>query len=109
MVQLSWTVSGGTGPYSFAWTPTPPVGDGTSSISGLCAGLWTVLVTDDNGCEITAQFTVSDPVPLDGQLSITDPTCGNVCDGSVYHKCVWRISAVHVLVESCSTYGARNR
>ncbi len=55
----SVTVSGGTPGYSYDWTPGNPVGDGTSSVSSLSAGSYTVLITDANGCMATASATVA--------------------------------------------------
>ncbi|WP_207428043.1 gliding motility-associated C-terminal domain-containing protein [Pedobacter sp. SYSU D00535] len=58
----SVSVSGGTGGYSYEWTPGTPTGDGTSSVSGLTAGEWSVLITDDNGCIKEEKFTITQPV-----------------------------------------------
>ena len=54
------TVSGGLPPYSFTWSPAPPSGQGTANVAGLCAGTWTVDVTDGVGGTATASFTVVD-------------------------------------------------
>ncbi|NND77620.1 MAG: T9SS type A sorting domain-containing protein [Flavobacteriales bacterium] len=48
------TVSGGAGPYSFAWNN----GSLDEDISGLIDALWCVNVTDIFGCETQACFTV---------------------------------------------------
>lgn len=80
------TASGGSSPYTFTWTP---VGTGTvtttsptSTLSGVAAGVFTVTITDSNGCDTTVQITLSDP----GSPSITPTTqsvsCFNSCDGS---------------------------
>ncbi|MFM2337064.1 MAG: hypothetical protein RL115_257, partial [Bacteroidota bacterium] len=47
------TPTGGSGSYTYNWTPGNPTGDGTTSVSGLTAGTWTCTVTDANLC--TAQ------------------------------------------------------
>ena len=49
---------GGITPYSYNWTPGNPTGDGTTSISGLAAGVWTCTVTDGNGCTKDATVEV---------------------------------------------------
>ena len=63
MVQLTVEVSGGSGIYSFAWNgpdgfssteQNPEIGPVTSA----SAGVYTVTVTDGEGCERTAQTTV---------------------------------------------------
>lgn len=50
----SVAVSGGTAPYSYAWSN----GGTTASISGLAAATYTVTVTDANGCTASASATV---------------------------------------------------
>ncbi|MEZ4793371.1 MAG: hypothetical protein R2783_07900 [Gelidibacter sp.] len=53
--SLSVSVTGGTPPYEYLWSPN---GETTSSISGLSPGLYSVTVTDSNGCEATAEFII---------------------------------------------------
>jgi hypothetical protein len=48
-------VSGGTEPYSFEWS----TGDTTQNLSGLDAGLYTVIVTDSLGCTKTKNINLS--------------------------------------------------
>ncbi len=55
----SVSVSGGTPAYTYDWSPGSPTGDGTSSISSLSAGSYSVQVTDANGCQITRSVTVA--------------------------------------------------
>ena len=57
----SVTTSGGTAPYSITWQPG---GMTTSPISGLVAGLYTVTVTDANGCTANSQVQVGSQVGL---------------------------------------------
>ncbi|GGG54224.1 DUF7507 domain-containing protein [Bizionia arctica] len=53
--SLSVTVSGGTPPYTYLWSPG---GETTNAISNLSPGTYFVTVTDDIGCESTAEFIV---------------------------------------------------
>lgn len=54
------TVSGGTGPYEFTWLVNGnPFTTGTEDLSNLRKGLYSLLVSDANGCENT--FTVNLP------------------------------------------------
>ncbi len=66
--------SGGTSPYSYAWSN----GDSTQTITGLAAGLYTVTVTDANGC--TDEQVVEVPPPF---CAITTSVLANpvLCNG----------------------------
>ena len=50
------TVTGGTGPYTYKWTPS---GGTNVTATGLAAGTYTCTVTDKNGCTQTQTATVS--------------------------------------------------
>ncbi|MCB2222201.1 MAG: SprB repeat-containing protein, partial [Bacteroidetes bacterium] len=80
---IDLTVTGGTPPYTYAWTTSdgeiPPGQEDDQDLSGLIAGTYTVTVTDDNGCEDIASITLTqpdillcsiDPFPYD------NPLCG---------------------------------
>ncbi|MDD2412868.1 MAG: gliding motility-associated C-terminal domain-containing protein [Bacteroidales bacterium] len=68
----SVAVSGGNPPYTYAWN------DGmvqtTQTATGLCAGQYTVTVTDQNGITATATATVVNHVP-DVNIGNPDPVC----------------------------------
>ena len=55
------SVFGGTGPYTYLWTPS---GETTSRATGLSAGTYTVTITDHNGCTATARAIVSSSGPI---------------------------------------------
>ena len=74
--------TGGVGPYTYLWSPVPPSGQGTPTASGLCAGPWTVTITDANGCDTTVQFLILEPPPLTQTSSQTNVSCGTNCDGT---------------------------
>jgi hypothetical protein len=72
------TPTGGTGPYTYNWTPGNPTGDGTTSVTGLTAGTWTCTVTDANSCTATRAFTITQPTAL----SVTAASKTNIsCNG----------------------------
>ncbi|MBK7944299.1 MAG: gliding motility-associated C-terminal domain-containing protein [Flavobacteriales bacterium] len=58
--SLSVSVAGGTEPYSFAWSN----GSSSSNLNGLPAGIYTVTITDANGCTATRAFTLEEPNDL---------------------------------------------
>jgi len=65
-------VSGGTGPYSYSWSP---VAGSASSVGALCAGVYTCSVKDANGCVSKQVFTITQPTPLSVKDSAQDATC----------------------------------
>ena len=76
------SITGGTPPYTFEWSPQPGVDE--SSISDLEAGNYTLVVTDDNGCSLNIAFTVLEPVLLEIELvSLVNPTCNGFDNGSI--------------------------
>ena len=76
-------VSGGTAPYAYLWSPVPPGGDPTvPALDSLCAGDWTLIITDANGCTVSATFTLVDPPVLDAQVATTDNLCFGDCQGT---------------------------
>ncbi|SHJ07313.1 Por secretion system C-terminal sorting domain-containing protein [Hymenobacter daecheongensis DSM 21074] len=58
------TATGGVAPYTYNWTPGNPTGDGTTSVTGLTAGTWTVTVTDATNATATQSFTITQPPAL---------------------------------------------
>lgn len=70
--------SGGTAPYSYLWSPGAIT---TQNISGLCAGSYTLVVTDANGCTAQNIVTITQPQPLSAAVTATSSSCG-LCTGS---------------------------
>jgi hypothetical protein len=67
----------GTSTYSYLWSTS----NTTSSVSGLTAGPYSVIVTDNiTSCTSTSSFTISEPSAV--TLSATSDTTG-ICNGSV--------------------------
>jgi gliding motility-associated-like protein len=55
------TVTGGTGPYTFSWSP---ISASTSSVSNLSAGIYTVTATDSKNCVATNTINITQPLPI---------------------------------------------
>ena len=69
--------------FIYVWS-NGTAGQGTSTLNGLCAGDYSLTVSDDNGCEASADFTILEPVLLEIDLITTTPvTCSGDCDGTV--------------------------
>jgi gliding motility-associated-like protein len=62
--SISITASGGTGPYTHAWTGPNGFTASTQSISGAGPGTYTYTITDSNGCSAAESFTLTAPAPL---------------------------------------------
>uniref|UniRef100_UPI003216C8E1 T9SS type A sorting domain-containing protein n=1 Tax=uncultured Draconibacterium sp. TaxID=1573823 RepID=UPI003216C8E1 len=63
---VSVAPSGGTPGYSYEWTDAADAVVGsTASVSGLGVGIYTVVVTDANGCEATCDAEVTEPPLLE--------------------------------------------
>ncbi len=56
---INVAVSGGQPPYTYVWTPAPAIGQGTSQVSGLGPGLWSVTVTDDLGAQVSDNWLLT--------------------------------------------------
>ncbi len=69
------SVSGGVGPYTYAWN----TGATTSSITSLTAGFYSVTITDSNGCVLTlTNIQVTQPTD---PIQVTVSTLAASCDG----------------------------
>ena len=75
--------TGGTPAISVTWAPPPGGGQGTPLATGLCAGVYTVLISDDGGCDTTAQLLITEPLPLAVDAVITGIACSGACNGSI--------------------------
>lgn len=76
--------SGGNGgPYTFVWAPGNPIGQGTNSVTNLCANNYSVTISDGVGCDTTIFFNITSPSPLSVNASvISHVLCSNACNGS---------------------------
>jgi hypothetical protein len=73
--------SGGTPPYTYLWDD--PLAQTASSATNLCAGDYTVIATDANGCTGSSLLTVTEPALLVATASGTNPSCNGGSDGSI--------------------------
>ncbi len=66
------TPSGGTPPYTYLWTPT---GQTTITATNLAAGVYTVTVTDINGCVTQPGIIINEPSPLSASITFAPVSC----------------------------------
>jgi gliding motility-associated-like protein len=71
--SVSSTVTGGTGPYTYSWTPG---GSTASSINSLAPATYTLLVTDSNSCSSSVStLLINTPGPSASIISTTGVSC----------------------------------
>ncbi|MEL7532129.1 MAG: T9SS type A sorting domain-containing protein [Bacteroidota bacterium] len=75
-------VTGGSNNYTYAWSP---VGGNLATATGLAAGTYDVMITDNTtGCTTTSQAVIAEPAPLAvSLLSSTESDCNTFGDISV--------------------------
>ncbi len=77
---INLTPTGGVGPYTFDWGS----GITTEDRTGLSDGVYSVTITDANGCSATINVTVTQPASaLSGTTVVTDVTCFGGSNGSI--------------------------
>lgn len=73
--QSSLLVSGGVAPYTYLWSN----GSTSNPITGLCAGTYSVVITDVNGCQLSlTSINITQPPILGVSSTATSPT---ICIG----------------------------
>lgn len=76
---ITASVAGGVFPYSFSWND--PGLQITGTATGLCSGMYTVIVTDSNGCIISDSALVTEPPAMVIGNNVTPANC-NQSDGA---------------------------
>ncbi|MCB9187824.1 MAG: T9SS type A sorting domain-containing protein [Flavobacteriales bacterium] len=101
--QVTVTVSGGTTPYAYQWDGQQQVQSNVNSqLSATTAG--TVLITDANNCDITLNYSLTEPAEMSldiNEIIKTDHSCSTV--GSIVFGANAVINPVGTL-----TYYVRN-
>jgi gliding motility-associated-like protein len=79
--SIALTVNGGTGPYTYNWSN----GATTQNISSLTSGTYSVTVTDANGCTVSLNKTITQPIAaLNATVTGTqNATCYGFNNGSI--------------------------
>lgn len=78
--SIDISVTGGLPPYSYSWSDGPTTEDRT----GLPPGIYTVLVTDDNNCNVSSgPLNVSSTSIVINITSPSSVSCNGTCDGAI--------------------------
>lgn len=79
---INLTPNGGTPGYTYSLNGGPAQGSG--SFTGLSAGTYTVLVSDNTGCQAGGTESIgSIGGPSIDNMQVVNPSCGGGCDGSI--------------------------
>jgi len=66
------TPAGGVGNYSYIWLPDSTT---DSTVTGLCVGSFTVIVSDSNGCQVTDTAVISAAVTVNASAAPDTSVC----------------------------------
>lgn len=78
--SINLIVSGGTGPFDYAWSNA----ETTEDLSNLGVGAYSVTVTDFNGCSNNTSANITEPqFVLNLSSVVIHPTCYNVNNGRI--------------------------
>jgi gliding motility-associated-like protein len=77
--SIDITVSGGTTSYSYLWNNSST----TQDISNVPAGIYSVLVTDADGCTLTRNISVTEPQSLNISVNASNVLCFSDSTGSI--------------------------
>lgn len=85
--SASATITGPNAPFSISWsdgTTGSVSSGGSTSISNLPAGVYTIYVVDAIGCTSTQVISVDEPDPVSGVVTgVVDVSCNGGADGSI--------------------------
>lgn len=76
--MINSSVSGGTSPYTFSWTPNSSI---SQNVSGLSAGIYTLTVSDINNCIMSSTIGLIQPTAINLATNVTNETCDYLNNG----------------------------
>ncbi len=79
--SITVTANGGTPPYTYLWDPSTG-SQTTPTVVGICAGTYSVTITDSNGCTLVLSSTLNEPTPLELFINGTNESFPGAGDGS---------------------------
>lgn len=80
--SISLLVTGGTSPYSYAWSGPTAIGN-TATPTNLLTGTYNVTVTGTGGCTATQSFVLTQPAALSASATATAVSCFGGTNGNV--------------------------
>ena len=98
---ITITPSGGIAPYSYSWSD---FGNGNER-TGLAAGIYTVIITDSNGCAETRTIEIENADLFDVNPIVTPISCFGSDDGSIELNFEGGVSPITFIWNDDSTAG----
>ena len=98
---ITITPSGGIAPYSYSWSD---FGNGNER-TGLAAGIYTVIITDSNGCAETRTIEIENADLFDVNPVVTPISCFGADDGSIELNFEGGVSPITFIWNDDSTAG----
>lgn len=74
-------VATGESPFVYSWNTSPA--QNSEDATGLCAGNYSVVVTDNLGCSTTSNVNIGEPQAIQMSAVVTNSTCIGCADGSI--------------------------
>ena len=78
--EVVWSAEGGLQPYSISVLDES---GNEQDPDGLCAGEYTAVISDANGCNVSAPLTVGEPPAIEYTFEASNVTCNGANDGSI--------------------------
>ncbi len=78
--EIATTVRGGVPGYAFNWSN----GATDEALTDLIAGIYTLTITDINGCEQVEDIEIIQPDPLEAEIQTKDVSCFGDRDGTIF-------------------------
>lgn len=75
--------AGGSAPYNYQWSGPGGYTAATQDLSALYAGVYTVVITDVNGCALQQPFDVTEPGMFTFDATVEPVSCANSTDGAI--------------------------
>lgn len=78
--SITSEINGGVAPYQYLWSN----GVVTPNLENINPGSYIVTVTDDNGCVLTIDENIAEPIKLEfSQTNVVNVSCNSLNDGSI--------------------------
>lgn len=81
--SVSVTVTGGTAPLAYLWSGPGGYSSTQDRIENVPAGIYTLTITDNNGCQLTKAYTLTSPGPILLSATGKPAACPDTPDGSI--------------------------